>query len=232
MSSSNHLIIVPSDFDIEDALSSTNALDDTPTLSNYSLTSPGRTSFNSLEDSRDGIIPPAFSPFYNNPYIKNVMAPKRRSTSAASTSETPTMTQTVIKQLVADSVAAALEAQTTTMANTNNTNRNTELSGTPIARKGTNDHKWKFNDRKNTTNNNNNYPNDRNNNRNDNNYQDNHNNNNRNNDYHQHQNKRQKLPGLMVKDKQEKEKIEQNRMKTGSVEKPDNVKAQSQSRKQ
>nr|GEZ72317.1 reverse transcriptase domain-containing protein [Tanacetum cinerariifolium] len=60
----------------------------------------------------------------------------------------------------------------------------------------TNDHKQKFEDKRNTTtNNNNNYPKDRNNNnhsnnRNNNNYQDNHNNNNRNNDYHQQQNRR------------------------------------------
>nr|GEV41489.1 protein HOTHEAD-like [Tanacetum cinerariifolium] len=60
----------------------------------------------------------------------------------------------------------------------------------------TNDHKRKFEDRRNTTTNNKkNYPNDRNNNnhsnnRNNNNYQDNHNNKNRNNDYHQQQNKR------------------------------------------
>ncbi|GKC83832.1 reverse transcriptase domain-containing protein [Tanacetum coccineum] len=67
---------------------------------------------------------------------------------------------------------------------------------------GTNDHKQKFDDSRNTNNNNypnnrdhNNYPNDHNNNnhsnkRNNNNYQDNHNNNNRNNDYHQQQNRR------------------------------------------
>ncbi|GJW56376.1 reverse transcriptase domain-containing protein [Tanacetum coccineum] len=60
---------------------------------------------------------------------------------------------------------------------------------------GTNDHKRKFDDERNTTDNNN-YPNDRNNNnhsnnRNNNNYQDNRNNNNRNNDHHQQQNRRQ-----------------------------------------
>nr|GEU98099.1 reverse transcriptase domain-containing protein [Tanacetum cinerariifolium] len=59
---------------------------------------------------------------------------------------------------------------------------------------GTNDHKRKFDDSRNT--NNNNYPNHRNNNnhsnnRNNNNYQDNRNNYNRNNDYHQLQNRRQ-----------------------------------------
>ncbi|GJU55669.1 reverse transcriptase domain-containing protein [Tanacetum coccineum] len=60
------------------------------------------------------------------------MAPKRTSTSAA-----PPMTQAAIKKLVADSVAAALEAQAATIANTDNTNRNTEQSGTPVARKCT-----------------------------------------------------------------------------------------------
>ncbi|GKE86548.1 hypothetical protein Tco_1560290, partial [Tanacetum coccineum] len=60
------------------------------------------------------------------------MAPKRTSTSAALA-----MTQAAIKKLVADSVATALEAQAATIANTDNTNRNTEQSGTPVARKCT-----------------------------------------------------------------------------------------------
>ncbi|GKF58307.1 hypothetical protein Tco_0171844, partial [Tanacetum coccineum] len=80
------------------------------------------------------------------------MPPKRTSTSAA-----PAMTQDAIRQLVVDSVAAALEAQAANMANTDNTNKNTGTSGTPIARKGINNHKRKFKDRGNTTNNNN-YP--------------------------------------------------------------------------
>ncbi|GKA62392.1 reverse transcriptase domain-containing protein [Tanacetum coccineum] len=58
------------------------------------------------------------------------MAPKRTSTSAA-----PPMTQAAIRKLVADSVVAALEAQAATMVNTDNTNRNTGQSGTPVARK-------------------------------------------------------------------------------------------------
>ncbi|GKC61697.1 hypothetical protein Tco_1089295 [Tanacetum coccineum] len=85
------------------------------------------------------------------------MAPKRTSTSIA-----PTMTQAAIKKLVADSVSAALEAQVATMANTDNTNRNTGQRNTdnttrntrqretPIARKlflrsnCTEDYKVKF----------------------------------------------------------------------------------------
>ncbi|GKC85631.1 hypothetical protein Tco_1141348, partial [Tanacetum coccineum] len=46
------------------------------------------------------------------------------------------MTQAAIRKLVADSVAAALEAQAATMASTNNRNRNTGPTGTPVARKG------------------------------------------------------------------------------------------------
>ncbi|GJZ22821.1 hypothetical protein Tco_0559860, partial [Tanacetum coccineum] len=48
------------------------------------------------------------------------MAPKRTSTSVA-----PAMTQAVIRKLVANSVAAALKAQASTMENTDNTTRNT-----------------------------------------------------------------------------------------------------------
>ncbi|GJU98750.1 hypothetical protein Tco_1328021 [Tanacetum coccineum] len=59
----------------------------------------------------------------------NEMAPKRTSTSAA-----PAMTEASIRKLVADSVIAALEAQAATMANPDNTNRNTRQSGTHVAR--------------------------------------------------------------------------------------------------
>ncbi|GJU61101.1 reverse transcriptase domain-containing protein [Tanacetum coccineum] len=60
------------------------------------------------------------------------MPPKRTSTSAA-----PAMTQAAIRQLVVDSVAAALEAQAATMASTDNPNRNTGPRETPVARKCT-----------------------------------------------------------------------------------------------
>ncbi|GJY35256.1 reverse transcriptase domain-containing protein [Tanacetum coccineum] len=64
------------------------------------------------------------------PEKSNEMAPKRTSTSAA-----PPMNQAAIRKLVADSVFAALEAQVATMANADNTNKNTGQSGTPVARK-------------------------------------------------------------------------------------------------
>ncbi|GJR18277.1 hypothetical protein Tco_0966804 [Tanacetum coccineum] len=66
-----------------------------------------------------------------SPYLSLEMPPKRTSTSAA-----PAMTQAAIRQLVANSVAAALEAQAATMANTDNPNRNTGPRETPVAKRG------------------------------------------------------------------------------------------------
>ncbi|GJW20407.1 hypothetical protein Tco_0031029 [Tanacetum coccineum] len=58
------------------------------------------------------------------------MPPKR-----TSTSEAPAMTQAAIRKLVADSVTAALEAKAATMANADNTNRNTREREAHVARK-------------------------------------------------------------------------------------------------
>nr|GEU35715.1 hypothetical protein [Tanacetum cinerariifolium] len=58
------------------------------------------------------------------------MDPKRTSTSVV-----PAMTQAAIGKLVADSVAATLETQAATMANTDNTNRNARQRETHVARK-------------------------------------------------------------------------------------------------
>nr|GEU48248.1 putative reverse transcriptase domain-containing protein [Tanacetum cinerariifolium] len=60
------------------------------------------------------------------------MPPKRNSASA---SDAPAMNQAAIRQLVVDSVAAALEAQAANMANTDNTKRNHEPREAPVARK-------------------------------------------------------------------------------------------------
>nr|GEV10183.1 reverse transcriptase domain-containing protein [Tanacetum cinerariifolium] len=66
----------------------------------------------------------------NHKVIIDRMAPKKTSTSTA-----PAMNQAAIRKLVADSVVAALEAQATTIANTNKTNRNTRKRETLVARK-------------------------------------------------------------------------------------------------
>nr|GEU91821.1 reverse transcriptase domain-containing protein [Tanacetum cinerariifolium] len=63
------------------------------------------------------------------------MPPKRNSTSAASASDALAMNQATIRQLVVESVVAALEAQAANMANANNTNRNPKPREAHVARK-------------------------------------------------------------------------------------------------
>ncbi|GJX15675.1 hypothetical protein Tco_0216507 [Tanacetum coccineum] len=65
---------------------------------------------------------PGLPPVRQVEYVDR-MAPKRTPTSVA-----PAMSQAAIRKLVADSVSAALEAQSATMANADNTNRNTVQS--------------------------------------------------------------------------------------------------------
>ncbi|GJR03555.1 hypothetical protein Tco_0526539 [Tanacetum coccineum] len=69
MSSPNH-----STSDIEDAFSSMNILNYTSVSPDYFPALSGSSSFNSSENSTDNIIPPVFSPFYNNPCLKDVQA--------------------------------------------------------------------------------------------------------------------------------------------------------------
>ncbi|GJV32364.1 hypothetical protein Tco_1392764 [Tanacetum coccineum] len=69
MSSPNH-----STSDTKDAFSSMNILNYTSVSLDYFLASSGSSSFNSSENSKDNMIPPVFSHFYNNPYLKDVQA--------------------------------------------------------------------------------------------------------------------------------------------------------------
>ncbi|GJS92233.1 hypothetical protein Tco_0774869 [Tanacetum coccineum] len=69
MSSPNH-----STPDLEDAFSSINILNYTSVSPDYFPASSESSSFNSSENSTDNMIPPVFSSFYNNPYLKNVQA--------------------------------------------------------------------------------------------------------------------------------------------------------------
>nr|GEY88290.1 reverse transcriptase domain-containing protein [Tanacetum cinerariifolium] len=78
------------------------------------------------------VYTPASPDYLFNESIFAEMPPKRTSTSAA-----PTMTQAAIRQLVTDSVVAALEAQAINIGNNNNTNRNIEPRRTSIVRKCT-----------------------------------------------------------------------------------------------
>ncbi|GJS58376.1 putative reverse transcriptase domain-containing protein [Tanacetum coccineum] len=157
MSSSPHSTITSSEFDMENAFSSMNVHNYTSASSATS----GSTSFNSSEDFRDGMIPPTFSRFYNNPYLKNVQAfyakespipPPDPITPPAiltpspilppsllippkrmSTSEAPDLTHATIEELVAHSIVVILKAQAAMMASTNNPN--SEPRKTSVARK-------------------------------------------------------------------------------------------------
>ncbi|GKB15900.1 hypothetical protein Tco_0849823 [Tanacetum coccineum] len=101
--------------DIEHMIPHTPPRDTEPPVgSPISLSPPS--SVGSLSPVRSTTTPPDY-PFDETIFAE--MAPKRTSTSVALA-----MTQAAIRKLVTDSVAAALEAQATTMANTNNTNRN------------------------------------------------------------------------------------------------------------
>ncbi|GJV53148.1 hypothetical protein Tco_1448889 [Tanacetum coccineum] len=73
MSSPNH-----STSDIKDTFSSMNILNYTSVSSDYFPASSGSTSFNSSENSKDNMIPPAFLPFYNNPYLKDIIKLQRK----------------------------------------------------------------------------------------------------------------------------------------------------------
>ncbi|GJU41565.1 reverse transcriptase domain-containing protein [Tanacetum coccineum] len=137
---------------IEDAFSS-NFPDYIPASPDFVPASSGNT-YSSSSNNSFGLVPiasPTLLLFHDDPYMKvmhayyakespilsptimppssmisPIMPPKR-----TSTSEVPAMTQAAIRKLVVDSVAAALEAQAATMANTNNPNRNTGPTRTP-----------------------------------------------------------------------------------------------------
>ncbi|GJT07260.1 hypothetical protein Tco_0841722 [Tanacetum coccineum] len=69
MSSPTHP--TPSDVDEECAFPFANILDYTSTLPNYFPATSGN---NSSENSKNDEIPHVFSPFYNNPYLKDMQA--------------------------------------------------------------------------------------------------------------------------------------------------------------
>ncbi|GJZ51153.1 hypothetical protein Tco_0605668 [Tanacetum coccineum] len=135
MSSSPRSTITSSEFDMENAFSTMN-------IHNYTSASSatsGSTSFNSSEDSRDGMIPPTFSLFYNNPYLKNVQAfyakespipPPDPITPPAILTPSPILPPSL---LVLISVATFLEDTSYIMASTNNPN--SKPRKTPVARK-------------------------------------------------------------------------------------------------
>ncbi|GJS13280.1 hypothetical protein Tco_0407752 [Tanacetum coccineum] len=68
-------IIIPYDFDVEDAFFSTNTPDYTPASPDYSLASPGNTSPDHSDDlSKYLLASLAISPFHDDPYMKVMQA--------------------------------------------------------------------------------------------------------------------------------------------------------------
>nr|GEY71258.1 hypothetical protein [Tanacetum cinerariifolium] len=75
MSTSTHPFIVPSDYDIEDAFSSTTTPNYTPASPDYSPASPGNTFPNPSEDLSNYLLASlVISPFHDDPYMKVMQA--------------------------------------------------------------------------------------------------------------------------------------------------------------
>ncbi|GJY41611.1 hypothetical protein Tco_0428881 [Tanacetum coccineum] len=71
MSTSNHLIIIPSDYDIEDVFSSTHSPDYILASPDYFPASSGNTSLDPSYDlSKYLLASLAISPFHDDPYMK------------------------------------------------------------------------------------------------------------------------------------------------------------------
>ncbi|GJU01911.1 retrovirus-related pol polyprotein from transposon TNT 1-94 [Tanacetum coccineum] len=107
--------------DIEDAFSSINIINYTSVSSDYFPALAGSRSFNSSKNSKDNMIPPVFSSFYNNPCLKDVQAFYAKESPISSPDPiTPPAILT----------PCSLEAQTAAMASASN------LTGTPAVKTG------------------------------------------------------------------------------------------------
>ncbi|GJY22834.1 reverse transcriptase domain-containing protein [Tanacetum coccineum] len=159
MSSPNHFTS-----DIEDAFSSMNILNYTSVSPDYFPASAGSRSFNSSENSTDNMILPVFSPFYNNTYLKNVQVFYAKEspissldpiTSPAILTPSPRMEEGHINECPPkgrqqlkhshnlDAIPATIkmalsqpESKAAAMANSDNSNRNTEPREIPVAKRG------------------------------------------------------------------------------------------------
>nr|GEU67597.1 Gag-Pol polyprotein [Tanacetum cinerariifolium] len=125
---------IPYDYDVEDSFSSTNASNFTPASPDYSRDFFPLEEISSPKDTKTHVespilVSPSSSVGSSSPFR---MPPKRTSTTAS-----PTITQAAIRQQIADSVAAALEAQAPNTENTDHTNSNFGPKETPVAKKCT-----------------------------------------------------------------------------------------------
>nr|GEV77960.1 reverse transcriptase domain-containing protein [Tanacetum cinerariifolium] len=115
-------------------------------LSKYLLASPTISPFHNVQAYNAANKPPIPSPDHITPPViltpssvlppSLLMPPKRSSTSTTSASEVPAMDQAAIRQLIYESITAALEALAATMANTDNPNRNFGSKETHVAKRG------------------------------------------------------------------------------------------------
>nr|GEX85147.1 reverse transcriptase domain-containing protein [Tanacetum cinerariifolium] len=97
MSSSNYPITILSDFDIEDAFSSTNTPDYTLASLNYFLASPGNTSLDPTEDlSKYLLASLAISPFHDDPHMKVMQAYNATSNESPNLPQAPIAPPTVL----------------------------------------------------------------------------------------------------------------------------------------
>nr|GEU47550.1 reverse transcriptase domain-containing protein [Tanacetum cinerariifolium] len=131
----------PSDVDEEYTFPFANFLDYTLTLLNYFPATTGNFSSDFLENSKNDEILPVFSPFYNNPYMEVMLAYDATNELPIPPLQAPIALPTfmplaAIRQLIANGIAAALEAQAATMVNTDNPNRNIGPRETLVAKRG------------------------------------------------------------------------------------------------
>ncbi|GJZ85593.1 hypothetical protein Tco_0650932 [Tanacetum coccineum] len=97
MSTSTHPIIVPSDYDVEDAFSSTHSPDYTSASPDYFPASPGNTSPDPSDDlSKYLLASLSISPIHDDPYMKvmqayntKILPPQKRARFLSSSSTNP-----------------------------------------------------------------------------------------------------------------------------------------------
>nr|GEY83233.1 reverse transcriptase domain-containing protein [Tanacetum cinerariifolium] len=165
MSSSNHPIIVPSDFNIKDAFSSRNSPNYLPVFVDYFPTIPRNNSLNSSNDLTKYLLDILiFSPLHDDPYMEAMQAynaisppqeispPKDDETRVESSileSPSSSVGSSSLVRLITSppdypfeslslqkGVAAVLEAQAAAMENADNLNRNPRPRETPVAKRG------------------------------------------------------------------------------------------------
>ncbi|GJW92832.1 reverse transcriptase domain-containing protein [Tanacetum coccineum] len=145
MSSSPHPIIVPSDYDVEYAFSSSHSPNNIPASPDYFSASPGNTSPDPSDDlSKYLLASLAISPFHDDPYMKVMQAYNATSNeSPIPLPQVPMVSPTTLPPSLVLSpmfdffIPEEILPPPANMANTDNTNRNPEPRETHATRKCT-----------------------------------------------------------------------------------------------